>query len=71
VVIADEKVVPVEIKAGKIETKGLVTFMKKFGVDKGYIVTLDREERLVVRGKVIEVVKGYKFLMEEWNDFKY
>lgn len=71
VVIADEKVVPVEIKAGKIETKGLVTFMEKFGVDKGYIVTPGREERLEVKGKVIEVVKGYKFLMDEWSDFKY
>ncbi len=68
VVIADEKVVPVEIKAGKIDTKGLVTFMEKFGVDKGYIVTPDREERLVVKGKVIEVVKGFKFLMK--SDFK-
>ena len=71
VVIADEKIVPVEIKAGKIETKGLVTFMEKFGVDKGYIVTPDREERLEVKGKVIEVVKGYKFLMEDCNDFKF
>lgn len=70
VVIADEKVVPVEIKAGKIETKGLVTFMEKFGVDKGYIVTPDREERLEVDGKVIEVVKGYKFLMDGKSDFK-
>ena len=66
-VIADEKGVPLEIKAGKIEAKGLVTFMDKFGVDKGYIVTPDREERLEVRGKVIEVVKGYKFLMEDWD----
>lgn len=71
VVIADEKVVPVEIKAGKIETKGLVTFMEKFGVDKGYIVTPGREERLEVRGKVIEVVKGFKFLMKDRNDFNF
>lgn len=71
VVIADEKVVPVEIKAGKTETKGLVTFMEKFGVDKGYIVTPDREERLEGRGKVIEVVKGYKFLMDEWDGFRF
>ncbi len=71
VVIADEKVVPVEIKAGKIETKGLVTFMEKFGVDKGYIVTPDREERLEVEGKVIEVVKGYKFLMDGRSDCKF
>lgn len=71
VVIANEKVVPVEIKAGKIETKGLVTFMEKFGVDKGYIVTPDREERLEGRGKVIEVVKGYKFLMDEWDGFRF
>ena len=71
VVIADEKVVPVEIKAGKIETKGLVTFMEKFGVDKGYIVTPDREKRLEVGGKVIEVVKGYKFLMDGKSDCKF
>jgi len=61
----------VEIKAGKIETKGLVTFMEKFGVDKGYIVTPDREERLEVRGKVIEVVKGFKFLMDGWDGFRF
>lgn len=71
VVIPDEKAVPVEIKAGKIETKGLVTFMEKFGVDMGYIVTPDREERLEVGGKVIEVVKGYKFLMKDRNDFNF
>ena len=71
VVIADEKVVPVEIKAGRIETKGLVTFMEKFGVDKGYIVTPDREERLEVDEKVIEVVKGYKFLLDEWGGFRF
>ena len=70
VVIADEKVVPVEIKAGTIEAKGLVTFMDKFGVDKGYIVTPEREERLEVRWKVIEVVKWYKFLMDKWDGFK-
>jgi len=71
VVIADEKVVPVEIKGGKIEMKRLVTFMEKFGVDKGYIVTPDREERLEVRGKVIGVVKVYKFLMEDWDGFRF
>ena len=71
VVIADEKVVPVEIKAGKIETNGLVTFMEKFGVDKWYIVTTDMEERLEGRGKVIEMVKGYKFLMDECDGFRF
>jgi hypothetical protein len=45
--------------------------MEKFGVDKWYIVTLDREERLEVNGKVIEVVKGYKFLMNGRSDFKF
>jgi len=65
VVIADEKVVPIEINAGKIETKGLVTFMEKFGVDKGYIVTPDREERLEMKGKLIEVERGFKFLMQQ------
>jgi len=65
VVIADEKVVPIEINAGKIETKGLVTFMEKFGVDKGYIVTPDREERLEMKGKLIEVGRGFKFLMQQ------
>jgi len=65
VVIANEKVVPIEINAGKIETKGLVTFMEKFGVDKGYIVTPDREERLEMKGKLIEVERGFKFLMQQ------
>ena len=40
-------------------------------MDKGYIVTPDMEERLEGRGKVIEMVKGYKFLMDECDGFRF
>jgi len=51
--------IPIEIKYGKIEKKGVIVFMKKFKVNKGYIISLDKEEN----GK-IEIVPAFKFLLE-------
>jgi len=37
--IVDKKSIPVEIKYGKIDTTGLIAFMKKFKVTEGYIIS--------------------------------
>lgn len=65
VVIVDKKPSPVEIKYGKIDTKGLIAFMKKFDVDKGYIISLDREDQLKTNGNIIDIVPAFKFLLRE------
>jgi len=50
--------IPIEIKYGKIEKEGVIVFMEKFKVNKGYIISLDKEEN----GK-IEIVPAFKFLL--------
>lgn len=62
VVIADKEVIPIEIKYGKIETKGLIAFMKKFNVGDGYIISHEREDELKINGYTINVVPAFKFL---------
>ncbi|MBU2640036.1 MAG: ATP-binding protein [Nanoarchaeota archaeon] len=51
--------IPIEIKYGKIDTRGVEMFMKKFKVNKGYIISLDKEGK-----NKIEVIPAFKFLLE-------
>jgi predicted AAA+ superfamily ATPase len=58
---------PIEIKYGKIETKSLLNFMKKFHVDTGYIISSNQKETLEIDNKHISVTPAYQFLLEEEN----
>ena len=51
--------IPIEIKYGKIKEKGILVFMEKFNVKKGYIVSFDKEEN----GK-IDIIPAFKFLLK-------
>ena len=64
IVIDNKKPKPIEIKYGKIETKGLLKFMKKFNVDEGYIVSFDQEKTLKLENKKIKIIPAYKFLLQ-------
>ncbi len=64
VVMADEKPIPVEIKYGKIDTKGLIAFMKKFNVKEGCIISHKREEQLKIEDYTINVIPAFKFLLK-------
>jgi hypothetical protein len=55
--------VPIEVKYGRISTKGMMAFMKKFNVKNGYILSSEREETVKEKGRVIEVVPAFKFLL--------
>ncbi|MEX2725594.1 MAG: ATP-binding protein [Candidatus Freyarchaeota archaeon] len=68
--VIGEKPVPIEVKYGRIDTSGLLAFMKKFNVKKGYILSSEREEKIKVGGKVIEVVPLFKFLLNFAPSFK-
>ncbi|VVB89082.1 AAA domain protein [uncultured archaeon] len=65
VVVPDKKPVPIEIKYGKIDTTGLIAFMKKFKVTEGYIVSHGKEEQLKIEDFTINVVPAFKFLLRE------
>ena len=58
-IVKDE--IPIEIKYGKTETKGILSFMEKFKVNNGYIVSLDKEEKF--KDKKIEIIPAFKFLI--------
>jgi hypothetical protein len=64
IVLADEEILPVEVKYGRTELKGLLAFMKKFDVDEGYVISSDMEETREVDGKTVFVVPAFKFLLE-------
>ncbi len=62
-VIFKEKAIPIEVKYGKADTKGILAFMKKFNANFGIIVTKDREERQKIGNAEILFIPAFKFLM--------
>ena len=65
VILSDKKPKPVEIKYGRVETKGIRKFMEKFHVNKGYLISLNQEKNLEFsEGKII-VTPAYKFLLKQ------
>ena len=64
IIIDQDKPKPIEIKYGKIETKGLLTFMKKFNVNEGYIISLNQEKKIIHDDKKITITPAFKFLLQ-------
>ncbi|MCX6666161.1 MAG: hypothetical protein NT038_08925, partial [Euryarchaeota archaeon] len=64
IILHDQKPSPIEIKYGKIETKGLVKFMKKFHIKDGCIISLNQENSLDIDGKKIQIIPAYKFVLQ-------
>jgi len=63
-ILGTDEPTPVEIKYGRISTRGLEAFMKRFDVKRGYILTPEREEKIVKGDLEINFVPAYKFLLE-------
>ena len=55
---------PIEIKYGKIETKSLLSFMKKFHINEGYIISFHQEKTYEINGKKIQITPAYKYLLQ-------
>jgi predicted AAA+ superfamily ATPase len=64
IVSGDREPVPVEIKYGKIETRGLLAFMRKFRVRQGFIISRDKEQTLKRDEKTISVLPAHQFLLK-------
>jgi len=62
IVLHDQEITPVEIKYGNIDTKGLLSFMKKFKLNEAFIITRNREETLIADNKKIILTPAYKYL---------
>jgi len=65
VILKEKEIIPIEIKVSSIDTKSLNLFMNKFKLNKGIILTYDKEE---VIGKV-KIIPFYKYLLRG-GDFK-
>ena len=63
IVLGERKPIPLEVKYGKIDITGLQVFMRKFKVDKGLVITPDKEEMHKLNGKTISVIPAFKFLL--------
>jgi len=76
IIIVNNKIIPIEVKYGKIETNGILKFLTKFNLDKGYIISY-KEEKIITQivnvregtgvvkkvEKTIYVIPAYKFLL--------
>jgi len=67
IIIADKKILPIEIKYGKIDFGGLLKFMEKFKVNEGVVISLKKEEKKKINKKSIHIIPAFKFLLK----FKY
>jgi predicted AAA+ superfamily ATPase len=64
IVLDDQPPKPIEIKYGKIETQGLLRFMKKFHINEGYIISFHQEKTYEINGKKIQITPAYKYLLQ-------
>lgn len=55
----DRGIIPIEIKTGKIDLKGINYFIKRYKVKRSIVITLDYERRQ----RYIEMVPFYKYLL--------
>ena len=67
IIIADKKILPIEIKYGKIDFGGLLKFMEKFKVNEGVVISLKKEDKKKINKKSIHIIPAFKFLLK----FKY
>jgi predicted AAA+ superfamily ATPase len=54
---------PIEMKYGKIETAGVLVFMKKFKVNEAIIISRDKEYVHDDRGQKISVIPAYRYFL--------
>lgn len=62
IVIQNKKLMPIEVRYGKIDFEGLLAFMKRFNVNEGYIISSNLEKKQKIDKKTIFVIPAFKFL---------
>ena len=62
-VICNKNIIPVEVKYGKPDIKGILAFMNKFKIKQGYILSKDEEETRNIDKKIISIIPAFKFLL--------
>ena len=62
IILSSEQIEPIEIKYGTADTKGVITFMKKYKIKEGYIITKDKEDIITINNHKISLIPAYKYL---------
>ena len=62
-ILTENEITPIEIKYGKIETKGLSFFMDKFKIKEGFIISRDEEGEIKADGRKIKIIPAWKWLL--------
>ncbi|MFH1739224.1 MAG: DUF4143 domain-containing protein, partial [bacterium] len=65
IVLAGERILPVEVKYGRLSFDGMTAFMKKFKVTEGCIISSKAKERKEMDGRIISVIPAREFLLRE------
>jgi predicted AAA+ superfamily ATPase len=63
IVLVNDKIIPIEVKYGKIDLAGLSAFMKKFKVNQGYVISTREEREQKTDGKTSSIIPAFKFLL--------
>ena len=63
IIIGEEIPIPIEVKFGKLSYRGLLSFMKKFDVENGYIISNRVEMEKTINNRKIKIIPAYKFLL--------
>lgn len=68
VVMANKGLTPIEIKYGKLSFDGLLAFMNKFKINRGFIITSETEQVQRIGDKTLLAIPAFKFLLkEDWK----
>src|SRR3989338_56445 len=62
-VICNKNIIPVEVKYGTPDIKGILAFINKFKIKQGYILSKDEEETRNIDKKIISIIPAFKFLL--------
>jgi predicted AAA+ superfamily ATPase len=66
IILTNGKIIPVEVKSGsKFNVKPMLKFMEKFNVKKGFVISFDEEKMIKQRGKSIQIIPAWKWLLEK------
>lgn len=72
IILVDDKIIPIEIKSGdKFNIKSLLSFMKKFKIKNGFIISLNQKRIIKQEGKIIKIIPAYNFLIEQGKSKKF
>lgn len=63
IIISNKKLMPIEIKYGKVDYKGLLVFMKKFNLAEAYIISYNKEAKQIIENRTIYIIPAFKFLL--------